>query len=95
MATICSSTAVGFANLLSCMNEITLGLFSVAILFGIFLVIYFRNRTSAPKEALVGASWITLMVAVLLRVGGMLDDVYLGMCFVLAIGSLALLVLRR
>ena len=95
MVTICTNTGVGIVPILSCMNEITRGLFGLSLLVGVWLLVYFGNSNSQARDRVVGASWITFLVAVLLRVAGGVDDVYLGMAFVLAIGSLAMLAIRR
>jgi hypothetical protein len=92
MSTLCTTTGAGIINAYTCANEITGGIIGASILLGVWLLIYFQNRTTLPREAATAASWITLLVAALLRVGGMIEDTYLGITFVIAIGSLALLV---
>lgn len=95
MSALCASDGVGYSQLLGCMNEITSGLFGVTILFGLWILIYFRNRTYASaRDAVATASFITFLAAVLLRVLGAIDDVYLGIVFVLLAGSAAVLAYR-
>lgn len=88
---ICEENIVGMPNLLSCVNDITHGLFGLFIVVGIWMIIYFANRGEPASQSIVGASWIALLAAILLRLVGGIDDVYLGMAFVVAIGSLALM----
>ena len=90
--TICANTSVGFANLLSCGNTITEGLLGITILGGVWLLVYFRSRnSSSPRDALAAASFVGLLVAVMLRVLGALDDKYLGVALVLLAGTAAIL----
>lgn len=89
-----SSTTPGI-NVITGVNDITGGLFGVSILVLIWLVVYYRTRGEPTRESAVAASWVTLIAAVLLRLLGWLDDTYLGICIVLALGSLALLVNRN
>jgi len=75
-------------------NDLTGGLVGLFLLIMVFGMVYYRNRYEPTREALAGAAWVTTLVAVLLRVLGLFDDWYLGICIVLAVGSLIMLVNR-
>lgn len=93
---LCANNAVGFVPLLSCANDITQGLFGLTIVAAVFAYTYFRSRTTAqPRDAVAAASFISLLVAVLLRILGALDDKYLAITLVLVAGSAAVLAYRQ
>jgi hypothetical protein len=96
MADICGSTSIGITPLLACVNEATNGMFGLSIVMGVWMLLYFRLRgVSSPKDAIAAASFISFLVAALLRLLGAIDDIYLGITFVLLAGSLAMLAYSR
>jgi hypothetical protein len=96
MSDICGSTTISITQLLSCVNETTAGLFGLTIMVGVWVLLYFRLRgQSSPKDAIAAASFITFLAAALLRLLGILNDVYLGAAFVMLAGSVAMLAYSR
>ena len=88
--------ATGYAPVLACANDITLGLFGLGLVTLTWVVIYFRTRTNAqPRDAATAASFIAFMVAVLLRLMGALSDYVLGGAFALMVLSVAVLAFVR
>lgn len=76
-------------------NELSDGMLGIVIIMMVWSIIYFANRNSPVQETMVSAAWITMIVAVLLRLLGILSDWYLGALVVASLGTLALLVQRN
>lgn len=69
-------------------NELSDGLLGTFILITIWLIVYYANRNGTTGEAIVSASWTTLIVALLLALVGIVNSVELGTCVALAVLSL-------
>lgn len=88
--------AVGYAPVLSCINDLTGGAFGLTIVVLTWSVIYLRTRTNgSPRDAAAAASFVTFLAALLLRVLGALGDKTLGATLALLIGSAAILAFTR
>lgn len=87
----------GDNNILTIMqgvNELTgywTGVFMLVLVFGI---VYFMLRGEPTREGLVGALFATMIVAIIGRVIGLVQDIHLGVVVVLFLGSLAMLINR-
>lgn len=76
-------------------NEITGGLFGVFFLLLVFGVVYFFNRGEPTREAMVGATFVTMISAIFGFYIGFITDYHLGFAIVAFIGSLVMLINRQ
>lgn len=87
---------MGLTELVTIINEATNYLFGVGIIVIVWLIIFSRRRNVTPtREAIVGASWITMLISVFMRVLGFINDWIFSICIVLWIGSIVMLINRE
>lgn len=73
----------------------TYGLIGIAILILIWLALYIRRRHVTPtREAMVGASWGAMIVAILLRFLKLLNDWHLGITILILIITIVFIINR-
>lgn len=93
----CSPT--GVIEAIQCVNNYTVingqPLFSIGIVVAVWLILYFRNKdTEGTRNSIVTASFITLLVAIILSFIGILYDFSLGLVIVLCLAGIAPVVNR-
>jgi hypothetical protein len=76
-------------------NEITNGLFGIFILVMTFGIVYYFSRNQPVREAMVAASFVTMIVSIFGALLGFVQDEHVGMTIVVFIGSLAMLINRK
>lgn len=79
------------SSVLNGVNDLTGGLFGVFFLIMIFGIVFFMNKADHSREAIVGATFVTMMAAILGFYIGFIQDYHLGISVVAFIGSLAML----
>ena len=75
-------------------NQLTNYYFGVFILVLVWGIIYYASRGEPTRESVVAASVTTLIVAVILWTIDIVQAAHLAITFVLAVGSLVLLINR-
>jgi hypothetical protein len=86
----------GILDLMTLINNATEGMFGIAILLIIWVVIYTRKRNITPtKEAIAGASWVIMLLAIPLRYLTLINDLILIICIVMGLGSIIILINRE
>lgn len=88
------STGVGLPTFVG-FNTLVQGWLGVFILILVWAVIYYAQRNEPTREAVATASFVSVIVAVLLAILGLLPDRYLGMMIAIFIGSMVMLINRR
>ena len=82
---------LGFVKLA---NELTRDVFGIGVLFGCFVIAFmsFMNNQQSGKKSFAGASFITFVLAVLLRISGIMtnDLILVILALFLTIGVVAL-----
>lgn len=82
-------TVSNFGNYLTWLNTITGGMFWTLIVITIFIVIFVALSVYSFKRAVLGSSFITFTLAVMLRMLELVSDALIGvLIIILALGAL-------
>jgi len=76
-------TVNSFMDYLSYMNTITGGLFWTIAVLVIFLVLFVAFSVFDFKKAAFGSTFVTLVLAILLRMGGLVSDWLVGVLIIM------------
>ena len=76
-----------------CANDMTMGVMFPAIIVIVWLIIYVRNSNEASRDAIVGASLVSMILAIGFTVTGIIQNDYVMIVTIcLFLGSLAIMV---
>lgn len=79
----------GFVQALDYFNDITEGLFGIGLLFSVFMVFFFAFVKFGEDKAFLSASFITMILAGLLRATELVaDQWFILFMFMTAVGAL-------
>lgn len=85
----------GFATLMDYMNYSTDNYFGLLLLIAIFVVLFVSMKFYETDKALAGASFVTLIIAVLFRSLNIIGDIVLFALVILVIVSVVYIFLER
>jgi hypothetical protein len=72
------------------------GLFGIAIVMLVWLVVYMRRRHVTPtREAVTGASWAAMVISFFVRYLELMNDWSFGVVIVILLGSIVMLINRE
>ena len=75
-------------------NELSDGAFGLTILIIIWSIVYFANRNTPAVESFASACWITMLVAIMLGLLGIVQPFYIGVCITLTIVSTVMIMVK-
>ena len=87
---------MSLSSLISILNTATNGLLGVGFLIILWLIVYMRRRHITPtREAIVGASWATLVVSFPLRYLELINDWVFGVTIIISLAAIVMIINRE
>jgi ABC-type transporter Mla maintaining outer membrane lipid asymmetry permease subunit MlaE len=82
-------------ELITYTNTVTGGMYGVVVVLAVFIVSFMALKNYKTSAALGASTFITTLLAIMLRLMGALSDTILFLCFFATLGSLCYLIFER